>query len=56
VLSSPGNIGTGRNVIGFGRDIVLVAVWSAVVIMLLAVRALGLDETTAMVERVDRSS
>lgn len=55
MLSSFGNIEAGRNVIGFARDIVLVAVRSAVVMVLAMRDALGPDETKAMVERVDRS-
>jgi hypothetical protein len=55
-LSWLGNIGGGRDVSGFGWDILLVAIWS-VVVMLLAMRgALGPDETTAMMERMDRTS
>lgn len=56
VLSWLGNIGGGRGVVGFGWDILLVSVWS-VVVMVLAMRcALRPDETTAMMERMDRTS
>jgi len=56
LLSWLGSIGGGRNVIGFGWDILLVSVWS-VVVMLLAVRcALGPTETAVMMQRMDRTS
>jgi len=56
VLSWLGDIGGGRNVIGFGWDILLVSIWS-VVVMALALRcALGQDETATMMERMERTS
>ncbi|CAB3795925.1 APC family permease [Paraburkholderia fynbosensis] len=56
VLSWLGNIGGGRDVIGFGWDILLVSVWS-VVVMLLAMRcALGHAETALMMQRMDGTS
>lgn len=56
VLSWLGNIGGGRNVIGFGWDIFLVSVWS-VIVMLLAMRcALDHAETAMMMQRMDGTS
>jgi amino acid transporter len=56
VLSLLGNIGGGRNVIGFAWDILLVSVWS-VVVMLLAMRwVLGHAETAMMMQRMDGTS
>jgi hypothetical protein len=56
VLSWLGNIGGGRDLIGFGWDILLVSVWS-VVVMLLAMRcALGHAETAMMMQRMDGTS
>lgn len=56
LLSWLGSIGGGRNVIGFGWDILLVSAWS-VVVMLLAMRcALRPAETAVMMQRMDRTS
>lgn len=56
LLSWLGGIGGGRNVIGFGWDILLVSVWSLIVMGLAMRCALGANETAAMMERMDRTS
>jgi signal transduction histidine kinase len=56
LLSWLGGIGGGRDVIGFGWDILLVSVWSLIVMGLAMRCALGSNETAAMMERMDRTS
>ncbi|MGF6506789.1 APC family permease [Paraburkholderia sp. 32] len=56
LLSWLGGVGGGLGVIGFGWDILLVALWS-VIVMRLAMRcALGVEQTRAMMERMDATS
>lgn len=56
ILSWLGNIGGGRDMIGFGWDMLLVVGWSLFV-MLLAIRcALSPKETVVMMERMDQTS
>jgi hypothetical protein len=43
-------------VIGFGWDILLVSIWSLVVLALAMRCALGANETSAMMERMDQTS
>lgn len=56
VLSWLGDIGGGRDVIGFGWDILLVSVWSVVVMLLAMWCALGHAETAMMMQRMDGTS
>ncbi|MBX4145109.1 APC family permease, partial [Ralstonia pickettii] len=56
LLSWMGGIGGGLGVIGFGWDILLVAVWSLVVLALAMRSALGAGETSEMMGRMNETS
>lgn len=56
LLSWLGGIGGGLGVIGFGWDILLVALWSLIVMRLAMRCALGVEQTRAMMERMDATS
>jgi len=56
LLSWMGGIGGGLGVIGFGWDILLVAAWSVVVLVLAMRSALDAGETSEMMGRMNETS
>jgi amino acid transporter len=56
VLSWLGGIGGGIGAIGFGWDILIVAIWSVIVMWLAMLCALGRTQTETMMERMDQTS
>lgn len=56
LLSWLGAIGGGRGAITFGRDVLLVTIWSIVVLLLALRSALSSNETSDMMARTNGTS